>query len=189
MMELILGSVRFGEAELPSSLTIQASRSLRTIQTLDGGFEVQDTGDVPRLIAWSGILIGESAFARASALDNMRSGGDPIAFSCGDLHLLVRIARLAFSIRMPWWVPYSVVCLSHASAPDVSERIDPGISAIAGAEVPLAAGLVAMDAADGMAIPGAGNGEDARWVSSLSAFAESAARTALAAAYAGPSRP
>jgi hypothetical protein len=110
MVVLQLGPLALQGFEVPGRVMFGGAQSL-AVHKLPGGLRVIDAmGRDDSDIAWSGVLSGADASARAAMLDAMRAAGDVLPLTWDQFFYTVVIARLQLDYTSPWWIEYRITC-------------------------------------------------------------------------------
>jgi hypothetical protein len=110
MVVLQLGPVTLQGFEVPGRVVFGGAQSL-AVHKLPGGVRVIDAmGRDDADIAWSGVISGADASARAAMLDAMRAAGDVLPLNWDQFFYSVVIARLQLDYTSPWWIEYRITC-------------------------------------------------------------------------------
>lgn len=120
---LTLGPIVFGSFEVPQSITLGGRQRLAVHQLPGGGRVVDAMGADDGELAWSGILSGPEAPARARALDRLRRGGAAWPLAWDGWRFTVVVSRFEADSADPFWMPYRlsacVVAEGDAAAPEL----------------------------------------------------------------------
>ena len=103
---LTLGPIVFGSFEVPQSITLGGRQRLAVHQLPGGGRMVDAMGADDGELAWSGMLSGPEAPARARTLDRLRRGGLAWPLAWDGWRFTVIVSRFEADSAEPFWMPY-----------------------------------------------------------------------------------
>ncbi|GAC1332102.1 MAG: hypothetical protein NVSMB20_03130 [Bradyrhizobium sp.] len=114
---LQLGDMTLTDFELPERIRFGGRQSIKTHNLPGGARVLDDMGDDPAPIDWSGLFLGMDAQSRAVQMDAMRTAGQPVLLSWGQYAFTVMIADCEFQYGFGR-TEYRISCIV---IPDVPE--------------------------------------------------------------------
>lgn len=105
---LALGDFVFGGLEIPESMPFGGAQKLVVHQYPGGARSVQAMGRDDAPIAWSGVLSGATAMARAHYLDTLRAKGGQLTLTYHDFNYTVVIEKFEANLKSSVRIPYSM---------------------------------------------------------------------------------
>lgn len=152
---LTLGPIVFGSFEVPERITLGGRQRLAVHQLPGGGRVVDAMGGDDGELAWSGILSGPEAPARARALDRLRRGGLAWPLAWDGWRFTAVVSRFEADSMTPWWMPYRIAaCVVADGDPAVPELLPDLPTAAEAAALGAGPGLEAQLAAAGAGLAG-----------------------------------
>jgi hypothetical protein len=115
---LTLGSFQFAGTEIPEKINFGGKQALVTHELVGGIRVVDSMGPQDAPIAWSGLLRGPNALARAQQLDDMRRAGQPLTLNWMEFSYLVVIESIDLDFERFYQVPYRISCTVIANGSD-----------------------------------------------------------------------
>jgi len=107
---LNLGAFQFGYMEVPGEIEFGGEQRLSVHQLVGGTRIIDAMGRSDRPLAWSGLLLGQSALDRALFLDSLRIGGQMQELSWGALRYQVVVREFSATYQRSYKIPYRIVC-------------------------------------------------------------------------------
>jgi hypothetical protein len=103
------GNVVFSSLEIPQEFGPLGGKQVVVRHEFPGGLITQDDlGAFPLPLAWSGILTGTGAMARAQQIDRMRAQGADVTLAYGPFAWLGKITMFEPKAKHQWLIPYHI---------------------------------------------------------------------------------
>lgn len=138
---LTLGGVSFQDMEVPEAISFGGAQRLSAQRLLGGGRVLNALGFDDGDISFSGIFSGPAAVERAQILDAARVAGLALPLAWDRFFYVVVISKFSASYHKTSLIPFSLTC---SVVDDPAARL--------AQVVPAAAGLVARDLANAVAL-------------------------------------
>ena len=135
-MAVTLGGFAFQFMEIPEEIPFSGPKHLMVHKLIGGDRVIDDMGDDPAPIEWSGTFLGGSASSRARQLDAMKQEGGQYLLSWGSFARQVVIKDFRAKYRYEYRVAYTICCevlpTQAASDPSVSDLIAGDFASLGG---------------------------------------------------------
>lgn len=126
-MAVTLGGFAFQFMEIPEEMSFSGPKHLMVHKLIGGDRVIDDMGDDPGPIEWSGTFLGAGASSRARELDAMKMEGGQYLLSWGSFARQVVIKDFRPKYRYEYRVAYTICCevlpTQAGSNPSVSDLL------------------------------------------------------------------
>lgn len=143
---LVLGNFEFLEFEVPERITLAGRQKTVQHQMIGGQRVIDVLGTEYDPLSWSGVITGNHAGERVSALERMRDEGRPLILLLDTYRFTVVITAFNPVYEFVWRRPYSleVAIVSNNGSPQKTDALSGALQRLIDSDIGRALGLASI---------------------------------------------